>query len=125
MTSAAADRTRDDAADPEELAEWSESFRALLRERGEQGAAAVLRVLGEQATASGLNGYEAVTTDYVNTIGVDAEPEFPGDEEVERSYRKLLRWNAAVMVHRAQRSDIGVGGHISTYAGAATLYEVG
>ena len=53
------------------------------------------------------------------------EPEFPGDEEIERRYRAWLRWNAAIMVHRAQRPGIGVGGHISTYAGSATLYEVG
>src|SRR6478735_1675859 len=65
------------------------------------------------------------TTDYVNTIPVDQEAPFPGDEEIERKYRAWLRWNAAVMVHRSQRPEIGVGGHISTYAGAATLYEVG
>ena len=64
-------------------------------------------------------------TDYINTIPPEAEPWFPGDEEVERRYRAWLRWNAAVMVHRAQRPGIGVGGHISTYASAATLYEVG
>ncbi|MEO8852079.1 MAG: pyruvate dehydrogenase (acetyl-transferring), homodimeric type, partial [Allobranchiibius sp.] len=63
--------------------------------------------------------------DYINTIAPAQEPEYPGDEDTERAYRRLLRWNAAVMVHRAQRPDIGVGGHISTYAGAATLYEVG
>ena len=65
------------------------------------------------------------TTDYINTISPEAEPWFPGDEEVERRYRAYLRWNAAIMVHRAQRPGIGVGGHISTYASAATLYEVG
>ncbi|MDQ0278112.1 pyruvate dehydrogenase E1 component [Arthrobacter silviterrae] len=61
----------------------------------------------------------------MNTIPADQEPVFPGNEEIERRYRAWLRWNAAVMVHRAQRPGIGVGGHISTYAGAATLYEVG
>ena len=64
-------------------------------------------------------------TDYINTISPEQEPWFPGDEEVEREYRRWLRWNAAVMVHRAQRPGVGVGGHISTYASAATLYEVG
>src|SRR5689334_24842024 len=64
-------------------------------------------------------------TDYINTISPEQEPWFPGDEEVERRYRAYMRWNAAIMVHRAQRPGIGVGGHISTYAGAATLYEVG
>ncbi len=65
------------------------------------------------------------TTDYINTIASENEPEFPGDEEVERRYRAWIRWNAAITVHRAQRPGIGVGGHISTYASSAALYEVG
>ncbi|MGI8948704.1 MAG: pyruvate dehydrogenase (acetyl-transferring), homodimeric type [Ornithinimicrobium sp.] len=111
--------------DREELVEWSESFDQLVRDRGAAGASTVLRMLGERASAAGIGGAEPVTTDYVNTIPVGQEPMFPGDENLERSYRRLLRWNAAVMVHRAQRPDVSVGGHISTYAGAATLYEVG
>src|SRR6187551_1434954 len=118
-------RTNDTAADPEELDEWSESFDQLLAVGGQERAAAVLRRLGKQAADAGLDGYESVTTDYINTIPVDDEPDFPGDEDIEKSYRRLIRWNAAVMVQRAQRPGIGVGGHISTYAGAATLYEVG
>jgi pyruvate dehydrogenase E1 component len=125
MTSEATVPTTDSAGDPDEMDEWSESFDQLLAAGGNQRAAAVLRRLGQQAANAGLDGYETVTTDYVNSIPVSQEPEFPGDEDVERSYRRLLRWNAAVMVQRAQRPDIGVGGHISTYAGAATLYEVG
>ncbi len=113
------------AGDPEEVEEWSESFEQLLAAGGSDRAGAVLRRLGQQAADAGLDGYETVTTDYVNTIAASQEPKFPGDEDIERSYRRLLRWNAAVMVQRAQRPDIGVGGHISTYAGAATLYEVG
>ena len=65
------------------------------------------------------------STDYLNTIAPDAEPAFPGDEHIERRIRAYIRWNAAIMVHRAQRPGIGVGGHISTYASAAALYEVG
>ena len=65
------------------------------------------------------------TTDYVNTISPEQEPWFPGDEDAERRFRSYLRWNAAMIVHRAQKPGIGVGGHISTYASAATLYEVG
>ena len=65
------------------------------------------------------------STDYVNTIPTDREPWFPGDEEAERTYRRWIRWNAAITVHRAQRPGIGVGGHISSYASSATLYEVG
>ena len=64
-------------------------------------------------------------SDYVNTIPAAAEPAFPGDEDIERRIRAYVRWNAAMMVHRAQRPGLGVGGHISTYASTATLYEVG
>ncbi|HEY0530597.1 MAG TPA: pyruvate dehydrogenase (acetyl-transferring), homodimeric type, partial [Actinoplanes sp.] len=65
------------------------------------------------------------STDYVNTILPEQEPWFPGDEFVERRIRAYIRWNAAMLVHRAQRPQIGVGGHISTYASSASLYEVG
>ncbi len=115
----------DPQIDREELGEWADSFDQLVRERGTVGASSVLRMLGERAHMAGISGAEPVTTDYINTIPVSEEAPFPGDEDIERSYRRLLRWNAAVMVHRAQHPDIGVGGHISTYAGAATLYEVG
>jgi len=117
--------SRTNHVDPEAMSEWSESFTQLLAAGGAGRAAAVLRMLGDQAAASGLSGTEAVTTDYVNTIAATEEPVFPGDENIERAYRRLLRWNAAALVHRAQRPDVGVGGHISTYAGASTLYEVG
>ncbi|GMA34114.1 hypothetical protein GCM10025876_03180 [Demequina litorisediminis] len=67
----------------------------------------------------------SLNTPYVNTIHADDEPEFPGNEEIERRYRGWIRWNAAVMVTRAQAAGKGVGGHISSYASVATLYEVG
>ena len=125
MTSEPTVRPYDGTADAEEIEEWSESFDQLLSIGGAERAAAVLRRLGQKAADAGLGGYETVTTDYVNTIAASQEPAFPGDEDIERGYRRLVRWNAAVMVQRAQRPGVGVGGHISTYAGAATLYEVG
>lgn len=72
-----------------------------------------------------MNVSGPTSTDYVNTIAPDQEPEFPGDEHIERRIRAYIRWNAAVMVARANRPEIGVGGHIATYASAASLYEVG
>ncbi|WP_425862029.1 pyruvate dehydrogenase (acetyl-transferring), homodimeric type [Arthrobacter sp. TWP1-1] len=111
--------------DPEETAEWLESLDTLIQERGTERAQYIMRSLLQRAGAQSVGVPMVTTTDYVNTIPVDQEPEFPGNEEIERKYRAWLRWNAAVLVHRAQRPDIGVGGHISTYAGAATLYEVG
>ncbi|MET4059927.1 pyruvate dehydrogenase E1 component [Arthrobacter sp. UYP6] len=111
--------------DPEETAEWMQSLDDLIRSQGTERAQYIMRSLLQRAGAQSVGVPMVTTTDYVNTIPVDQEPEFPGDEEVERRYRAWLRWNAAIMVHRAQRPGIGVGGHISTYAGAATLYEVG
>ncbi|MGC2236991.1 MAG: pyruvate dehydrogenase (acetyl-transferring), homodimeric type, partial [Pyrinomonadaceae bacterium] len=111
--------------DPEETTEWIESLDELIRSQGTERAQFIMRSLLQRAGSRSVGVPMVTTTDYVNTIPVDQEPEFPGDEETERRYRAWLRWNAAVMVHRAQRPGIGVGGHISTYAGAATLYEVG
>nr|WP_077488986.1 pyruvate dehydrogenase (acetyl-transferring), homodimeric type [Sinomonas mesophila] len=111
--------------DPEETAEWIESFDSLVAERGTERAQFMVRSILARAGAQSVGVPMVHTTDYVNTIPADQEPEYPGDEEIERRYRAWMRWNAAVLVHRAQRPGIGVGGHISTYAGAATLYEVG
>ncbi|WP_159801559.1 pyruvate dehydrogenase (acetyl-transferring), homodimeric type [Arthrobacter zhaoguopingii] len=111
--------------DPEETAEWIESLDQLIRTQGTERAQYIMRSLLQRAGAQSVGVPMVTTTDYVNTIPADQEPEFPGDEEIERKYRAWMRWNAAVMVHRAQRPEIGAGGHISTYAGAATLYEVG
>jgi pyruvate dehydrogenase E1 component len=112
-------------ADPEETAEWIESFDGLIESEGTERAQYIMRSLLQRAGAKSVQVPMVTTTDYVNTIPVDQEPAFPGNEEMERTYRKWMRWNAAIMVHRAQSPDVGVGGHISTYAGAATLYEVG
>ncbi|WP_149955448.1 pyruvate dehydrogenase (acetyl-transferring), homodimeric type [Zafaria cholistanensis] len=111
--------------DPEETAEWLESFDDLVETQGTERAQFIVRSLLQRAGAKSVGVPMVTTTDYVNTIPVDQEPQFPGNEEFERRYRAYMRWNAAVMVHRAQDPSIGVGGHISTFAGAATLYEVG
>ncbi|MGN8025508.1 pyruvate dehydrogenase (acetyl-transferring), homodimeric type [Microbacterium sp. 22242] len=108
--------------DPEETAEWLESLDALVAQRGPERGEHIVRSLAARA---GIVDEPNATTDYVNTIAAADEPAYPGDEELERRYRAWMRWNAAILVHRAQRPGIGVGGHISTYAGAATLYEVG
>lgn len=111
--------------DPEETAEWLASFDAMLDAGGQQRARyLMLRMLG-RARERHVGLPALTTTDYINTIPTEAEPFFPGDEAIERRYRRWIRWNAAIMVHRAQRPGIGVGGHISTYASSASLYEVG
>ncbi|GAA4779214.1 pyruvate dehydrogenase (acetyl-transferring), homodimeric type [Citricoccus nitrophenolicus] len=111
--------------DPQETAEWIESFDGLIEARGTERAEYIMRQLLQRAGTKSVGVPMVTTTDYVNTIPVDQEPEYPGDEELERRYRNYLRWNAAMIVQRAQRDGVGVGGHISSYAGQATLYEVG
>jgi len=111
--------------DPDETAEWLESFDAALKGGGQQRARYLMLRLLEKAREGGVGIPSLTSTDYVNTIPTEREPWFPGDEEVERRYRAWIRWNAAMTVHRAQRPGVGVGGHISTYASSASLYEVG
>jgi pyruvate dehydrogenase E1 component len=111
--------------DPEETEEWLESFDGMLDAAGQQRARYLLLRLLQRARERHVGVPALTSTDYVNTIPTEREPWFPGDEETERAYRRWIRWNAAIMVHRAQRPGVGVGGHISTYASSATLYEVG
>lgn len=111
--------------DPEETGEWLESFDELVETHGTERAQFIVRSLMQRAGQKSITVPMVTTTDYVNTIPVDQEPEYPGDEKIERRYRAFMRWNAAMMVQRAQKATIGVGGHISSYAGVATLYEVG
>ena len=114
-----------DDLDPEETAEWVESLDGLVESAGPARGREIMTSLLQRSRELHLSVPQVPTTDYVNTIASESEPEFPGDEELERQYRRWIRWNAAVTVHRAQRPGVGVGGHISTYASAASLYEVG
>jgi len=112
--------------DPEETQEWIESLDKMVETDGPNRARIVLLKMLERARSHSRLGLSALTsTDYINTIAAEDEEEYPGDAEIERNIRRLLRWNSAITVHRAQRPGIGVGGHISTYASAVTLYEVG
>ncbi|RFA12790.1 pyruvate dehydrogenase (acetyl-transferring), homodimeric type [Subtercola boreus] len=112
-------------ADPDETAEWSESLDALVAARGHGRAREIMLSLLKRSKELHLGVPMVPTTDYINTIASENEPEFPGNEDIERRYRAWIRWNAAMLVHRAQRPGIAVGGHISTYASSASLYEVG
>lgn len=111
--------------DPQETREWLDSLDDLIKERGpERTRDILLRMLsqaGEQNVAVPAN----LNTPFTNTIKPHDEPTFPGDERIERDYRRWMRWNAAVQVTRAQRQGVHVGGHISSYASISTLYEVG
>ncbi|MGH3739028.1 MAG: pyruvate dehydrogenase (acetyl-transferring), homodimeric type [Micromonosporaceae bacterium] len=111
--------------DPEETTEWIESLDGVIEGRGRQRARYLMLRLLERAREHQVGVPALRSTDYINTIPPEREPWFPGDEYVERRIRAYIRWNAAMMVHRAQRPGVEVGGHISTYASAASLYEVG
>ena len=111
--------------DPQETAEWIESFDALVEHAGNYRARYLMLSLLRRAAERNVGVPSLRSTDYINTIPPEQEPWFPGDEAMENRIRQMIRWNAAIMVHRAQRPGISVGGHISTYASSATLYEVG
>lgn len=112
-------------SDPDETAEWQESLDQLVAAKGHGRGREIMLSLLKRSKDLHLGVPMVPTTDYINTIAPENEPDFPGDEEIERRYRAWIRWNAAVTVHRAQRPGIAVGGHISTYASSAALYEVG
>lgn len=111
--------------DPQETSEWLESLDAVARVHGRGRAREIMLNLLRRSHELQLNVPIIPTTDYINTIAPENEAEFPGDERIERTYRAWMRWNAAMLVHRAQRPGVGVGGHISTFASSASLYEVG
>jgi pyruvate dehydrogenase E1 component len=111
--------------DDGELAEWRDSVDAVVTVHGPEAAARVLGAAWARARSLGLVVPGMPVSDYVNTLPPGAEPAFPGDEVLEARIRHYVRWNAAVMVARANRRADGIGGHLATYASAATLYEVG
>jgi pyruvate dehydrogenase E1 component len=111
--------------DPEETAEWMDSFDAVVEAGGRPRAQFLLMKLLEQARANQVGFPSTVSSPYINSIPARSEPWFPGDEDLERKIRRYIRWNAAVMVTRANTRDPGIGGHLSTFASSASLYEVG
>src|ERR1700734_3736597 len=111
--------------DGNEIQEWLESLDSVLQSSGPEVASYILQRLRAHAKVIGIEIPFAANTPYVNTIPHSLQPEFPGDQQLERRIKSLVRWNALAMVVRANREEHGIGGHISTYASAATLYEVG
>jgi pyruvate dehydrogenase E1 component len=111
--------------DPTETAEWLDSFDAVVDTHGRSRARFLLMKLLERAREAQVGFPATVSTPYINTIPPELEPWFPGDEYMERRIRAFIRWNAAVMVTRANHRSEGIGGHLATYASSASLYEVG
>ncbi|MSQ83963.1 MAG: pyruvate dehydrogenase (acetyl-transferring), homodimeric type [Myxococcales bacterium] len=111
--------------DPVETREWLDSLAAIIGDSGPERAHFLLRRLHESLQVDGVSLPYLVQSPYVNTVPVDKQPAYPGDLAMEKRLRQIIRWNAAVMVHRANKHFEGIGGHLSTYASAAMLYEVG
>ncbi|MFH0953522.1 MAG: pyruvate dehydrogenase (acetyl-transferring), homodimeric type [Verrucomicrobiota bacterium] len=119
------DAVNDPNAEAAELKDWVDSFHDLLERSGPERAQKVLRELQFHAAHDGVTMPFSANTPYINTIPTDEQPPYPGNREIERRIKSIIRWNAMAMVVRANRQEEGIGGHISTYASAATLYEVG
>ena len=111
--------------DPEETDEWVQSFAAVVEERGKNRARFLIRRLMTAARQLQVDFPATVSSPYINTIAPDDEPWFPGDEYIERRLRAFIRWNAVAMVTHANTWADGIGGHLSTFASSAALYDVG
>ncbi len=112
-------------ADPTETREWIEALDDVVRHGGRERADFLLRKVLKRARMLQLGLPGLVQSRYINTLSPEQEPPFPGDEDMELRIRRIIRWNAVVMVLRANHLFPGIGGHLSTYASAASLYEVG
>ena len=99
---------------PQETSEWLEALEGLLEEGGKERAAYLLERLSDRAAQHGITRPRKLTTPYVNTIPVEEEVPYPGNRALERQIKSIIRWNAMAMVVRANKSDAGIGGHIST-----------
>ncbi|MCB0326826.1 MAG: pyruvate dehydrogenase (acetyl-transferring), homodimeric type [Bdellovibrionales bacterium] len=108
-----------------EIKEWIDSLRSVASAEGSDQVRLILEHLGQEAERQGINPFQRSQTPYTNTISVSAQPTYPGDTEIEQKIENIIRWNAMAMVVKANQSTDGIGGHISTYASSATLYETG
>ncbi len=110
--------------DPQETAEWVDSLRYVLESKGSQRVRYLLSTLEEFAHLEGVELPFSANTPYINSIPLERQPMFPGNREIERRIKSIIRWNAMAMVTRANRDLDGIGGHISSFASSATLIEV-
>jgi len=110
--------------DPAETQEWIEALEAVIKEEGSQRAHFLLDQLIDNARRNGADIPHSGNTSYLNTIPVDQEPKMPGDRDLERKIRSIIRWNAQAMVLRASKKNLELGGHIASFQSSATLYDV-
>ena len=112
-------------SDPAETAEWQGSLDYVLKSKGPERVKYLLKTMDTRARQEGVDVPLQVNTPYINTIPTHKQPAYPGNRELERRIKSIIRWNAMAMVQRANKKNDGLGGHISTFASSATLYEVG
>ena len=111
--------------DPLEMQDWLKSIESVIREEGTERAQYIIEQIVNQARQGGVPLlFGSSTSNYINTIPVDEQPEYPGDWELERRIRSIVRWNAMMMVLRASKKDLDLGGHMASFQSAATFYEV-
>ncbi len=111
--------------DAQETSEWLEALEEIIRYQGRERATYILQQLMQAGYGKGIKLPFFSNTPYINTIDVNDEPEYPGDRQIERRIKSIIRWNAMAMVVNANKKFDGIGGHISTFASSATLYDVG
>src|SRR5580700_10795888 len=114
-----------DDLNPQETSEWVEALDEMVDQAGPDRASYLLERLMEHAVILGVQPPLRLNTPYINTIPPEEELAYPGNRKIERNIKSLVRWNATAMVVRANKYDPNIGGHLATYASAATLFEVG
>jgi len=110
--------------DAQETSEWLEALTTILEDEGSERAQFVLEQVMEKARVEGVNLPTGINTNYVNTIPTDQQPDYPGDLKIEQRIRSIIRWNAIMIVMRASKKDLDLGGHMASYQSAAAFYEV-
>ncbi|AWX15253.1 pyruvate dehydrogenase (acetyl-transferring), homodimeric type [Mergibacter septicus] len=110
--------------DPPETNDWLDAIDSVIREEGVERAQFIIEQLLQRARSNNVSLPTGTTTDYINTIPASAEPAYPGNIDLERRIRAAVRWNAMMMVLRASKKDLELGGHLSSFQSAATIYEV-
>ena len=110
--------------DAQETSEWLEALSTILEDEGSERAQFVLEQVMDKARKEGVNLPHGINTNYVNTIPSDQQPVYPGDLKIEQRIRSIIRWNAIMIVMRASKKDLDLGGHMASYQSAAAFYEV-
>ena len=116
---------RNNDIEAQETSEWLDALADVLEDEGTERAQFIIKKLTEQARKEGVKLPTDSNTNYLNTIPLAEQPMYPGDFDVERRIRSIIRWNAIMIVMHASKKDLDLGGHMASYQSAASFYEVG